>query len=204
VRDRAEVIYLTNEHERDGTDITDTMFAPSGPSTRTTPRSRSRRGRPTTGRAPTRTRATRTCSVSASRSRRRTPSPARIRHRAAHRSRPHRPAPACHRGSRDAPSPAPSPIASGATTRQLRPTPRRWPAWARRASRRSAQGSARRGGHDHDVADRARPDRYPGTGRDPAATFGEVGLAGHWMKRLLHTLFIYKAKARPGWWLVPQ
>lgn len=30
-------------------------------------------------------------------------------------------------------------------------------------------------------------ERYPGTGRDPAATFGEVGLAGHWMKRLLHT-----------------
>lgn len=46
--------------------------------------------------------------------------------------------------------------------------------------------------------------RCPGTGRDPAATFGEVGLAGHWMKRLLHTMFIYKAKARPGWWLIPE
>ena len=33
---------------------------------------------------------------------------------------------------------------------------------------------------------------------------GEIGLAGHWMKRMLHTLFIYKAKARPGWWLIPE
>ncbi|MEZ5256313.1 MAG: hypothetical protein R2705_05335 [Ilumatobacteraceae bacterium] len=46
--------------------------------------------------------------------------------------------------------------------------------------------------------------RFPETGRDQAETFGEVGLAGHWMKRLLHTLFIYKAKARPGWWLIPE
>ncbi len=46
--------------------------------------------------------------------------------------------------------------------------------------------------------------RYPETGRDLDATFGEVGLAGHWMKRLLHTVFIYKAKARPGWWLIPE
>ena len=46
--------------------------------------------------------------------------------------------------------------------------------------------------------------RYPATGRDPAQTFGEVGLAGHWMKRLLHTMFIYKAKALPGWWLIPE
>ena len=47
-------------------------------------------------------------------------------------------------------------------------------------------------------------DRYPETGRNPDSTFGEVGLAGHWLKRLLHTLFIYKAKARPGWWLIPE
>ena len=46
--------------------------------------------------------------------------------------------------------------------------------------------------------------RFPGSGRDPKATFGEIGLAGHWLKRLLHTLFIYKAKARPGWWLIPE
>jgi sulfide:quinone oxidoreductase len=32
-------------------------------------------------------------------------------------------------------------------------------------------------------------------------TTGEVGLAGHWIKQLLHHVFIYKAKAKPGWWL---
>lgn len=47
-------------------------------------------------------------------------------------------------------------------------------------------------------------ERFPETGRDPKETFGEIGLAGHWMKRLLHTLFIYKAKALPGWWLIPE
>lgn len=47
-------------------------------------------------------------------------------------------------------------------------------------------------------------ERFPGTGRHTASTFGEVGLAGHWLKRLLHTMFIYKAKARPGWWLIPE
>ena len=46
--------------------------------------------------------------------------------------------------------------------------------------------------------------RFPETGRNRAETFGEIGLAGHWMKRLLHTLFIYKAKALPGWWLIPE
>jgi len=46
--------------------------------------------------------------------------------------------------------------------------------------------------------------RFPETGRDTKATSGELGLAGHWMKRLLHTLFIYKAKALPGWWLIPE
>ena len=47
-------------------------------------------------------------------------------------------------------------------------------------------------------------ERFPGSGRDPHTTFGEIGLAGHWMKRLLHTVFIYKAKALPGWWLIPE
>jgi sulfide:quinone oxidoreductase len=45
---------------------------------------------------------------------------------------------------------------------------------------------------------------FPETGRNLSETFGEIGLAGHWMKRLLHTLFIYKAKGRPGWWLIPE
>ena len=47
-------------------------------------------------------------------------------------------------------------------------------------------------------------DRYPRYGRDPKRTFGEIGLAGHWIKILLHHLFIYKAKLRPGWPLIPE
>jgi sulfide:quinone oxidoreductase len=46
--------------------------------------------------------------------------------------------------------------------------------------------------------------KYPGTGRSLADTFGEIGLAGHWIKLALHYLFIYKAKARPGWHLIPE
>lgn len=44
---------------------------------------------------------------------------------------------------------------------------------------------------------------YP-TGRDLSMTSGEIGLAGHWIKRMLHTLFIYKAKALPGWTNIPE
>lgn len=46
--------------------------------------------------------------------------------------------------------------------------------------------------------------RYPGHGRSLKDTYGEVGLAAHWVKHLLHFLFIYKAKARPGWALLPE
>jgi sulfide:quinone oxidoreductase len=46
--------------------------------------------------------------------------------------------------------------------------------------------------------------KYPQTGRDLAGTYGEIGLAGHWIKALLHHLFIYKAKAKPLWWLIPE
>lgn len=48
------------------------------------------------------------------------------------------------------------------------------------------------------------PVKYPQTGRDIAGTSGELGLAGHWLKLLLHHLFVYKAKARPLWWLIPE
>lgn len=50
------------------------------------------------------------------------------------------------------------------------------------------------------------PDRnvYPETGRSLKDTYGEIGLAGHWMKAVLHYLFIYKAKARFGWFLIPE
>lgn len=46
--------------------------------------------------------------------------------------------------------------------------------------------------------------RYPESGRDLKETTGEIGLSGHWTKLLLHYLFLYKAKARPFWYLVPE
>jgi sulfide:quinone oxidoreductase len=46
--------------------------------------------------------------------------------------------------------------------------------------------------------------KYPNTGRSLNDTFGEIGLAGHWIKLLLHYMFIYKAKARLGWSLIPE
>jgi len=45
---------------------------------------------------------------------------------------------------------------------------------------------------------------YPATGRDLKGTVGEIGLAGHWVKYMLHRLFTYKAKARPLWWVIPE
>lgn len=46
-------------------------------------------------------------------------------------------------------------------------------------------------------------ERYP-TGRDMRETRGEIGLHGHWMKLMLHYLFLYKAKAKLGWPLIPE
>lgn len=45
--------------------------------------------------------------------------------------------------------------------------------------------------------------KYP-TGRDIKDTRGEIGLFGHWVKLMLHYLFIYKAKAKPFWFLIPE
>lgn len=45
---------------------------------------------------------------------------------------------------------------------------------------------------------------YGESGRDTKETYGEIGLSGHWMKLMLHYLFIYKAKARPLWFLIPE
>jgi sulfide:quinone oxidoreductase len=45
---------------------------------------------------------------------------------------------------------------------------------------------------------------YPEYGRDVDQTFGEIGLAGHWIKILLHHMFLYKARRRPGWSLIPE
>ncbi len=47
-------------------------------------------------------------------------------------------------------------------------------------------------------------ERYPDYGRDLDRTFGEIGLAGHWIKILLHHLFLYKARLRPGWRMIPE
>lgn len=44
---------------------------------------------------------------------------------------------------------------------------------------------------------------YP-TGRDLKGTRGEIGLSGHWVKLMLHHLFIYKAKGRLGWQFIPE
>lgn len=46
--------------------------------------------------------------------------------------------------------------------------------------------------------------KYPGVGRSQKDTIGEIGLAGHWMKLMLHYLFIHKAKARLGWQFIPE
>ncbi len=46
--------------------------------------------------------------------------------------------------------------------------------------------------------------KYPNWGRDLNYTVGEAGLAGHWIKIVLHYLFLYKAKAKPFWWLIPE
>jgi sulfide:quinone oxidoreductase len=46
--------------------------------------------------------------------------------------------------------------------------------------------------------------RYPDYGRDIDLSFGEIGLAGHWIKILLHHMFLYKAQMRPGWSLIPE
>ena len=47
-------------------------------------------------------------------------------------------------------------------------------------------------------------DKYPEYGRDLSLTFGEIGLAGHWMKYILHHAFIYQAKMKPGWTVMPD
>jgi len=47
-------------------------------------------------------------------------------------------------------------------------------------------------------------EKYPGAGRDLTHTTGEIGLAGHWIKQLLHHAFLYKAKAKPLWWMIPE
>lgn len=47
-------------------------------------------------------------------------------------------------------------------------------------------------------------EKYPKWGRNINYTVGEVGLAGHWFKWTMHYMFMYKAKAKPFWWLIPE
>jgi sulfide:quinone oxidoreductase len=47
-------------------------------------------------------------------------------------------------------------------------------------------------------------DKYPMWGRDIKYTIGEPGLAGHWLKLTLHIVFLYKAKAKPFWFILPE
>lgn len=47
-------------------------------------------------------------------------------------------------------------------------------------------------------------EKYPKWGRNLRYTLGEIGLAGHWFKLIMHYMFLYKAKAKPFWWLIPE
>lgn len=47
-------------------------------------------------------------------------------------------------------------------------------------------------------------EKYPEYGRNIKYTIGELGLAGHWVKLFLHYMFIHKAKGYPFWWLLPE
>ena len=47
--------------------------------------------------------------------------------------------------------------------------------------------------------------RYPDTGgRDPFSTHLEAGLAGAWMKYVIHLTMLHKLRARPGWKVIPE
>ncbi|MCA9970848.1 MAG: hypothetical protein KC425_11570, partial [Anaerolineales bacterium] len=47
--------------------------------------------------------------------------------------------------------------------------------------------------------------RYPNEqGRDLFVTHMEMGLGGAWMKRMIHSTFMYKLQGRPGWKVIPE
>ncbi len=47
--------------------------------------------------------------------------------------------------------------------------------------------------------------RYPNEdGRDQFVTHMEMGLAGAWMKRMIHTTFMHKLQGRIGWKIIPE
>jgi len=47
-------------------------------------------------------------------------------------------------------------------------------------------------------------DKYPEYGRSLKYTIGDVGLSAHWIKYFLHYMFLYKAKGKPFWWMLPE
>ena len=47
-------------------------------------------------------------------------------------------------------------------------------------------------------------ERYPQYGRDLSLCVLDVGLNGAWTKRLLHSAFLWKLQAKPGWQLIPE
>ncbi len=47
-------------------------------------------------------------------------------------------------------------------------------------------------------------EKYPKWGRSIKYTMGEPGLAGHWLKWVMHYMFLHKAKGYPFWWLLPE
>ncbi len=54
------------------------------------------------------------------------------------------------------------------------------------------------------LLDPAIPDykKYPKYGR--RLKMASMGVHGHWMKKILHHMFIYKAKMKPFWWIIPE
>ena len=49
------------------------------------------------------------------------------------------------------------------------------------------------------------PKKFPNDhGRDLFVTHMEMGLAGAWMKRMIHTTFMHKLRARVGWKIIPE
>lgn len=45
---------------------------------------------------------------------------------------------------------------------------------------------------------------YPDYGRDLSLCEVDIGLSGAWTKRLLHSAFMWKLQARPGWHMIPE
>ncbi|EUA33451.1 putative sulfide-quinone reductase [Mycobacterium xenopi 4042] len=191
-------------YDKDGNDITSTLFARRAfsRSTPTIRASRTTSGPPRTGRTPTSRPPIPISSRRASRSRRRPDlQTTQERQRDGNYAQPaaHRDAVGHHGqdGCRDDPRPHQKPEAT--THRASMAT--MGAACVASAGTGLRQGSAAAMTMFPVVPD---PVKYPQTGRDIAGTFGELGLAGHWIKVMLHHLFIYKAKAKPLWWLIPE